>query len=121
MDTKRVSGLSVEQSEIEQTREEVGQGPAPGAVVVGGDYQGLGILRSLGRRGVPVCVVDDEHSISRYSKYCTHFVKVARLERRTAPSLTRFWALLIVWDRPDGFSIQLEKSWWPLSRAIAIS
>ena len=33
MDTKRVSGLNVEQSEIEQTRDEVGQGPAPGAVV----------------------------------------------------------------------------------------
>ncbi len=84
MDTKSVSGLSVELSEIEQTRKEVGQGPAPGAVVIGGDYQGLGILRSLGRRGVPVCVVDDEHSISRYSKYCTHFVKVARLREERA-------------------------------------
>ena len=31
-----------------------------GAVVIGGDYQGLGIVRSLGRQGVPVCVVDDE-------------------------------------------------------------
>ena len=42
---------------------------APGAVVIGGDYQGLGIVRSLGRRGVPVCVVDDESSIARYSRY----------------------------------------------------
>lgn len=50
-----------------------------GAVVVGGDYQGLGIVRSLGSRGVPVCVVDDEVSISRFSKYCTHFVTVANL------------------------------------------
>lgn len=50
-----------------------------GAVVVGGDYQGLGIVRSLGSRGVPVCVVDDEVSISRFSKYCTHFVRVANL------------------------------------------
>jgi predicted ATP-grasp superfamily ATP-dependent carboligase len=40
-----------------------------GAVVVGGDYQGLGIVRSLGRRGVPVMVVDDEPSIARYSRY----------------------------------------------------
>lgn len=56
----------------------------PGAVVVGGDYQGLGILRSLGRRGVPVCVVDDEFSISRFSKYCTHFVKVAHLREERA-------------------------------------
>jgi D-aspartate ligase len=50
-----------------------------GAVVVGGDYQGLGIVRSLGRQGVPVCVVDDELSISRYSRYTTKFVKVANL------------------------------------------
>jgi len=52
---------------------------AIGAVVVGGDYQGLGIVRSLGKRGVPVCVVDDELSISRHSRYCTKFVKLADL------------------------------------------
>lgn len=48
-------------------------------MVVGGDYQGLGIVRSLGRKGIPVCVVDDEFSISRFSKYCTHFIKVNNL------------------------------------------
>jgi D-aspartate ligase len=53
--------------------------PIVGAVVVGGDYQGLGIVRSLGLRGVPVCVVDDEMSISRFSKYCTHFVRLEDL------------------------------------------
>jgi D-aspartate ligase len=53
--------------------------PSVGAVVVGGDYQGLGIARSLGRRGVPVCIVDDELSISRFSRYCTHFVKLPNL------------------------------------------
>lgn len=60
-----------------------------GAVVVGGDYQGLGIVRSLGRQGVPVCVVDDEHSISRYSHYCTHFVKLKdlRTERAAVDSI----------------------------------
>jgi D-aspartate ligase len=55
-----------------------------GAVVVGGDYQGLGIVRSLGRQGVPVCVVDDELSISRYSRYSTKFVKVADLRHERA-------------------------------------
>jgi len=50
-----------------------------GALVVGGDYQGLGIVRSLGHRGAPVCVLDDEHSISRFSRYCTHNVKVSSL------------------------------------------
>lgn len=41
----------------------------PGAIVIGGDYQGLGIVRSLGRRGIPVVVVDDQRSISRHSRY----------------------------------------------------
>jgi predicted ATP-grasp superfamily ATP-dependent carboligase len=47
-----------------------------GAVVVGGDYQGLGIVRSLGRRGIPVCVIDDERSIARHSRYTTHTLVV---------------------------------------------
>ena len=51
----------------------------PGAVVIGGDYQGLGIVRSLGRHGVPVCVVDDEHSIARFSRYATYSVGTASL------------------------------------------
>jgi D-aspartate ligase len=60
-----------------------------GAIVVGGDYQGLGIVRSLGRQGIPVCIVDDELSISRYSRYSTQFVKVADLrdERVTVDCL----------------------------------
>jgi D-aspartate ligase len=63
-----------------------------GAVVVGGDYQGLGIVRSLGRRGIPVFVVDDEFSISRFSKYCTRFLHVAGLrdERTAIDALLRF-------------------------------
>ena len=51
----------------------------PGAVVIGGDYQGLGIVRSLGRRGVPVCVVDDERSIARYSRFTTLACRVPSL------------------------------------------
>jgi D-aspartate ligase len=50
-----------------------------GAVVVGGDFQGLGIVRSLGRRGVPVCVIDDEHSISRFSHYATYSMRLPNL------------------------------------------
>ena len=56
-----------------------------GAIVVGGDYQGLGIVRSLGRRDVPVCVIDDEQSIARFSRYTTHAVSTTSLrdERQT--------------------------------------
>ncbi|MGA3008122.1 MAG: ATP-grasp domain-containing protein, partial [Opitutaceae bacterium] len=50
-----------------------------GGVVIGGDYQGLGIVRSLGRHHVPVCIIDDERSIARYSRYATHAVKVPNL------------------------------------------
>jgi len=46
----------------------------PGAIVIGGDYQGLGIVRSLGRRGIPTCVIDDEKSIARFSRYATYSV-----------------------------------------------
>lgn len=53
----------------------------PGAVVVGGDYQGLGIARSLGSRGVPVIVIDDEMSISRASRYVDRSVRVADLRQ----------------------------------------
>ena len=51
----------------------------PGAVVIGGDYQGLGIVRSLGRRGIDVVIVDDERSISRHSRYATGWMKVSDL------------------------------------------
>jgi D-aspartate ligase len=63
-----------------------------GAVVVGGDYQGLGIVRSLGRRGIPVCVIDDERSIARYSRYTRDAVRVPDLrdERRTIDALLDF-------------------------------
>jgi D-aspartate ligase len=60
-----------------------------GAVVVGGCFQGLGIVRSLGRRGVPVCIIDDESSISRFSRYATHSVRVVDLrdEQKTVDTV----------------------------------
>jgi predicted ATP-grasp superfamily ATP-dependent carboligase len=50
-----------------------------GAIIVGGEHPGLGIARSLGRRGIPVCVIDDQHSVSRFSKYVTRTVRVKDL------------------------------------------
>lgn len=63
----------------------------PGAVVIGGDYQGLGIARSLGRRGVPVVVIDDECSIARFSRYVARSVRVPSLrdERQTVRFVRR--------------------------------
>lgn len=56
----------------------------PGAVVIGGDYQGLATVRSLGRRGVPVVVIDDERSIARYSRYTGRYLRVAELRGEEA-------------------------------------
>lgn len=50
-----------------------------GAVILGGDFNGLGIVRSLGRYGVPVCIVDDERSIAGLSRYASSTVRVADL------------------------------------------
>ncbi len=55
--------------------------PKIGAVVVGGDFHGLGIMRSLGSRGIPICVVDDEYSIGRFSRYATHSVRAPNLRK----------------------------------------
>jgi D-aspartate ligase len=56
----------------------------PGAVIVGGDFHGLGIARSLGRHGIPVCVVDDELSIARFSRYTTLSLAAPSLRQERA-------------------------------------
>lgn len=43
-----------------------------GAVVIGGNYRSLGIVRSLGRHGIPVWVLKDEHRIASTSRYASH-------------------------------------------------
>src|ERR1700689_1482595 len=60
-----------------------------GAIVIGGEHPGLGVARSLGRRGIPVCVIDDQHSVSQFSNYVTRTVRVKDLrdEHRTIDSV----------------------------------
>jgi D-aspartate ligase len=41
-----------------------------GALVIGGGYRSLGVVRSLGRRGVPVWVLSDAHRLAATSRYC---------------------------------------------------
>jgi predicted ATP-grasp superfamily ATP-dependent carboligase len=43
----------------------------PGALIVGGAHGSLAIARSLGRRGIPVMLVTDDHPIAGFSRY-TH-------------------------------------------------
>lgn len=68
--------ISVQQAEV-------------GAVVVGGDHPGLGIARSLGRRGIPVYILDHQHCISRFSRYATRVVRVENIldERKTVEAV----------------------------------
>ena len=70
-------------------QENIKSGEEVGAVVIGGEHPGLGVARSLGRRGVPVCVIDDQHSISQFSKYVNRVVRVKDLrdENRTVDSV----------------------------------
>ena len=63
----------------EHPQAEPAQNGSPGALVIGGDYQGLGVVRSLGRHGVPVLVVDDEPSIARFSRFTQRSVRVPNL------------------------------------------
>lgn len=46
------------------------RGKTLGAVVIGGDYKSLGVVRSLGRQGIPVWVLKDEHALAGWSRYC---------------------------------------------------
>lgn len=58
--------------------------PKIGAVVIGGDHPGLAIARSLGPRGIPVVVIDDQYAISSFSKYVTRVVYVPDLKNEQA-------------------------------------
>jgi D-aspartate ligase len=60
-----------------------------GAIVIGGEHPGLGIARSLGRKGIPICVIDDQHSVSQFSRYVDRVVRVKDLrdEQNTIDSV----------------------------------
>jgi D-aspartate ligase len=49
----------------------------PGAIVLGGNFVGLGIVRSLGARGIPVWVIDADRSksIAQFSRYTARFIE----------------------------------------------
>jgi D-aspartate ligase len=53
--------------------------PDVGAVVIGGGCQGLGIARSLGRHDIPVCLIDDETSVARASRFIRDAIRVRDL------------------------------------------
>jgi D-aspartate ligase len=44
-----------------------------GIVLTGGDFQGLGVLRTFGEKNIPIVLIDNEHCIGRYSRYKKRF------------------------------------------------
>ncbi len=49
-----------------------------GALILGGDFQALGVLRTLARKSIPVIMLDSDLSISKYSRFKKKFFKSPR-------------------------------------------
>ncbi len=56
--------------------------PTDGAIVFGGNYRALGIVRSLGRHHIPIWVLTDEHQLARYSRYASRSAELPREQER---------------------------------------
>ena len=50
-----------------------------GAVITGGDFQAIGALRTLARKGIPIILLDSDHCISKYSRFKKKFFRAPRL------------------------------------------
>jgi D-aspartate ligase len=79
-----------------------------GAIVIGGDYRGLGLARSLGRHGVPVWVLwEREERIATASRYVRRSLALSRRGERLNEELLRIgreegvagWTLFPTSDR----------------------
>ena len=55
-----------------------------GAIIIGGHYQGLGALKSLGERGVPLCLLDSGLNIGRFSRYAKKFYRCPNVKYETS-------------------------------------
>ena len=64
------------------------------AIVIGGHFQGLGVIRALACRGIPVCLVDHEPSLSRFSRHIVRYYKSPDI-RDQAESLAFFTRLAV--------------------------
>ena len=60
-----------------------------GALVIGGDYRALGVVRSLGRRGIPVWVLTNEHRVATTSRYTRKVLRWPHAEHEQLNCLLR--------------------------------
>jgi len=71
--------LPLQQAEATGSNERPRRQEGVGALVIGGDHPGLAIARSLGRHGIPVYILDEQHSISVYSRYTKRVLRAKNL------------------------------------------
>lgn len=85
----RLGGLLKDAEGLERSSSVAAQTALAGALVVGGEHPGLGVARSLGRKGIPVYVLDDQRSISSFSRYVSRVIIATDLrdERRTVDAI----------------------------------
>lgn len=74
-----------------------------GAVVIGGDFQGLGIARNLAPLGIPVIIVDPEFCIGRFSRSVRKYYKCPPLTDNEA--FVRFLERLAIEKKLDRWVI----------------
>ncbi len=94
-----------------------------GAVIIGGDFQGLGIARNLAHAGIPVIIVDPDFCIGRFSRSVRKYYKspaltdpeafVSFLERLAIDEKLTGWVIYPTSDRAvfvlSQFRSQLSK------------
>ena len=74
-----------------------------GAVITGGDFQALGAMRTLARKGIPVFLLDSDYCIGRYSKFKKKFIRAPLLSDED--SYIDFLIKLAKKERIDGWVI----------------
>jgi predicted ATP-grasp superfamily ATP-dependent carboligase len=50
----------------------------PGVIVLGGDFQALGVLRTFAKKEIPVILLDSDHCIGRFSRYKKRYIRSPR-------------------------------------------
>lgn len=50
-----------------------------GAIIIGGHFQGLGVIRALAQKGIRTVLIDHEPSLSRFSRYIEHYFKSPKI------------------------------------------
>ncbi|HZD60847.1 MAG TPA: ATP-grasp domain-containing protein [Anaerolineae bacterium] len=76
----------------------------PGAVILGGDMVGLGIMRGLWHEGIPTVLLDHEPCISRFSNQKEAFFKCPNF-KENGKELTEFLENLAWQERLNGWVI----------------